>query len=320
MRHDQLVALDLGHERVGHQQPPAGWFQRTSASTPDDLVRRQVDLRLVVQDELDRRRCTRAGRRSAPGAARARSSCSVANSAKPLPERLASYIARSARRSRSSMLSPCSGHERDADAGADLDALAQRRRTGSPKACWIFQTTVAAPADVGAGRQEHAELVAAEAGDRVGLAQARARGARPRVAAARRRGGGRACRSRSLNPSRSSTISASGSPLRARRADRLIRAVGEQHAIRECRELVVHRPVPQRLGVRLLLRLVAQAGDVEAPVAELHVAQPEAHRERRRRPCGGRTTRPCGRPRRAGRGAPGSSARRGTPVTARSRS
>ena len=42
----------------------------------------------------------------------------------------------------------------------------------------------------------------------------------------------------------------------------------------------MHRPVPQSLGVRLLLRLVAQAGDVEAAVTELHVAQAEAHRER----------------------------------------
>ncbi len=43
---------------------------------------------------------------------------------------------------------------------------------GSSKACRIFHTTVATPGEIRAGRQEHAELVAAEAGDGVRVAQA----------------------------------------------------------------------------------------------------------------------------------------------------
>ena len=64
------------------------------------------------------------------------------------------------------------GHERDADADADLDALAEHDE-GLPEGLLDLPDHGRGPGHVGAGRQEHAELVAAEAGDGVGLAQAR---------------------------------------------------------------------------------------------------------------------------------------------------
>ena len=98
-----------------------------------------------------------------------------------------------------------------------------------------------------------------------------------------------------LNSSRSRTSSASDSPVLQRRADRVVDAVPEQHAVGEVGEVVVQRLVLERLGVGLALGDVAQAGDVD------RAGRPAARRSGRApsgtssRPCGGPPTRPSGR-------------------------
>ena len=274
--HDELVALDLGHERIGHQELAGGVIPADQRLDAHDLVRRQVDLRLVVQDELvaadavpqiaDHREAPCGGilllhreqREATAGALR------VVHRQIGAAQEIVDVVAVHGT-SAMPMLMP-------------ISTLSPRTTNGSAKARWIFQTTVAAPATIGSGGQEHAELVAAEPRDRIGVAQAGdealAHELQQHVAVVMAERVVHALEPVEVEHHQRERLAAA-----RRRADRLVRSVGEQHAIREPREVVVHRPVPQCLGVGLLLRLVAQAGDVQPAVAELHLAQTEAHRE-----------------------------------------
>jgi hypothetical protein len=63
--------------------------------------------------------------------------------------------------------------------------------------------------------------------------------------------------------------------------DRLIQPVAEERTVRKPGQLVVERPPLECLGVRPAARDVPDAADRERPVADLHLAHVDLHREQR---------------------------------------
>ena len=239
-------------------------------------------------------------RRRSPSSASRRagvSSCSVANSAYPVPDCLASYIARSARRSRSPTLFAVQRRERDADARSHVDGLAvddecrlerllelpdDRRR-----ACHVD----ASPSRIPNSSPPSRATVSHSRRQPTIRSVTSLRSASPCW-----------CPSVSLtclNSSRSRSRSARESPDPQRRLDRERDAVAEEHAVGQAGEVVVQRLVLERLHVGLALGDVAQAADVDRAAAELHIAQVELHRERGAVPAAadrlGRASAPAGR-------------------------
>ena len=152
-------------------RPSAG---RRATSSPSSIARRRSP--------------TSASASGRPGGSRAR------RPRWPLRAPLAAYIATSARCRSVSTSSPCSGNAAmPSDAPTSSSASSTRERAlAAPSR--IFSPTSAPASASGAVGQQHGELVAAEARDGVARAQDRGRSAGRSGAAARRRGGGRACR------------------------------------------------------------------------------------------------------------------------------
>ena len=137
---------------------------------------------------------------------------------------------------------PCSRVERDADAGLEVERHAFERERLSQHRAHPFAEHQRLAA-VGDARQQQTELVAAEARDAVATRAARSRSLPP-ISWSRR--SPLWCPSvslTSLKRSRSRIISATPLPSRARRQDRLLRAVVEEAAIRQVGQRVVEREV-----------------------------------------------------------------------------
>ena len=221
--------------------PCSGCCQRTSASTPTIAPVREVDLRLVVERRARRRRSRCRSSPTSVEAARRRTASCVgvvdldAARARPWPRTWRRRRAAGA----SSTSSPCSGQSAMPMLRLDVERQALERRT-APRArrARARPTSIASPGAGDVGEQD-AELVAAEPGDGVALAQRRGAGARPTslqqqvaVVVAERVVD-------LLEPVEVDQEERCVGPSACARQDRLVGAVAEEAAVRERGERVV---------------------------------------------------------------------------------
>ena len=266
---------------AGHQQAVASGAASGRAPRRRSSARvAQVDLGLVVQDQLAARDAVAqvaeqasAGAPSDPRARRRRrrGRCPSAWPRASPGRRGAAARGRCGR----------AREERDADARAAPRRLRRRSRSGARTPARIFHAIAAAARHVGrAGRQDRRTRRRRGARRCRSRAARRAAARRPPAAACRRV----SCPSVSLT-SREAVEIDDAAPRAARRRARPRErpATRSPNSVRfgEPGELVVQRPVLERLGVGLAPGDVADAADRERPLADLHPAHVHLHREAR---------------------------------------
>ena len=187
------VCSASGRNAPGAEQAALGVLPAHERLDAGRRAGREVDLRLVVQDQLVRARSRRAARRSARAA---RASGGRARARRPRSRCAPPWPGTSRRRraaAASSASSPWSGSTRDADARVRSRPRGRRSRTASASATPMRRPS-AARRRRRRRREQERELVAAEPRDQVASPSTRPQ---PRAELREQRGrrrGGRACR------------------------------------------------------------------------------------------------------------------------------
>ncbi len=191
---DQAGLLGDRHELGRADQAEPRVLPARERLDADDLAGRQLDLRLEEEDDLAVLRSPGAAPPASERRRGLKRSSRGSNITWPPPLSLAAYIAMSARWISVSTPVPCSGWQAMPMLRVDLEREALDRERLAQAGEQLARDDAGVAAGGASVGQQHAELVAAEAGDGVALAQrGAAAAARPPAAAGRRRGG-RACR------------------------------------------------------------------------------------------------------------------------------